>query len=125
MKIYNIYLKKDSDNPVESVKVLREGGFHIWAGILHVIWALFHRMWFLAAILFIMMATMAYIGTLNVLAYEGVIFMRIGFFAWVGFTANDWLAKNMEKKGYILTDVVSAETVFEAQKKYSESCTQT
>lgn len=122
MKLYNIYLKKDSDNPIESIKVIQERGFHIWAGILHVVWALFNRMWFLAALLFIIMAAMAYVSTLNVIAYEAVVFMRLGFFAWVGFSANDWRCQKAEQDGYVLIDIVSAETIIQAQKKYAESC---
>ena len=108
---------------MESVKVIKQGGFHIWAGILHVIWALYNRMWFLAAVLFLIMAAMTYVGTLNIFAYEAVVFARIGFFAWVGFTANDWICEKLEQDGYVLTDLVAANSVFEAQKKYSEHCT--
>ena len=43
-KIYNIYIKKDADNALEDIIMVKEG-FSIFAFIFSVFWAAYHRAW--------------------------------------------------------------------------------
>jgi hypothetical protein len=121
MKIYNVYIKKDSENPLETAKFIREGGFNLIAAVLHFMWALVHKMWFWSAICFITLAILTYLGSTDIFVYEAVIIMRIGHFCWIGLNANDWHASTLEKQGYVLSDIVAGNTELEAQTKFIRS----
>lgn len=118
MKIYTVHVKKDSESPLETAKFVREGGFSFLAGIFQLFWALFNKMWFCAALLFLAQACLVGIEKSGFLTYEATLVLRTGFFVLVALSANDWFRGNLKQKGYVITDVVSARSELEAQAKF-------
>jgi hypothetical protein len=118
MKIYTVHLKKGSDSPLETAKFVREGGFSVLAGVFQLFWALFNKMWFCAALLFLAQACLVGIEKSGWLTHEANLVLRAGFFVFVALSANDWFRANLQHKGYVLTDVVFAKSELEAQAKF-------
>lgn len=117
MKIYTVHLKKDSQTSLEDTIFVKEG-FSLWGAIFQPLWALYNRMWLyalllvLVAVFFIILQKYAIIGgaTASVL--------KFGFLIFVGFSANDWYRKSLSKKGFVLFDIVSANSLLEAKHRF-------
>lgn len=118
MKVYTVHLKPDSNIPFETAKFVREGGFSILAGVFQLFWALYHKMWFCAALVFLVQACLVAIEKSGWLVYEATLVLRVGFFLFIGLSANDWFRANLKHKGYVLSDVVVAKNELEAQAKF-------
>ncbi len=97
---------------------LKKEGFSLWAAVLQVFWALYHRMWLCSAALFF--ASMVFLALENnaILNESAMTVLRLGFFILVGYSANDWLRASMDKKGYEIFDVVYAKNLDEAKQRF-------
>lgn len=118
--IYSIYVRNDVANPLESTIVVKDG-FSFIAFLLSIFWALYHRVWGLAALCFFVMAIIGLVEQQGLLTREMADILTLAFSVWVGFEANDWRAASLENKGYVLLDVVSARNEYEAQKRFFDN----
>ena len=115
-RIYTVHLRPESAAPDREAVLIREG-FAFWAGLLTVLWALRHRLWFWAIILFAVQigltAAVDFYGlTPLVLLASGV-----ALFLLVGFEAADWRRAALARRGWVLADVVSAPNPEEALRR--------
>jgi len=122
MKLYTVYVKKDDATPLENAKFVQDGGFVIWAGLFQVFWALYKRMWFAASLIFLAQACLVALEKSGYLTPGATIVLRLGFFALLGFSANDWEKADLEYKGYVMVGVVYAGNKFDAKAKFIHSC---
>lgn len=116
-KIYNVYIKKSQQNAIESALFVRDG-FNIWAFIFEIFWFAYHRVWLVIFGLILFYAIKIYLlhsGFINLLQAD-VLTLALKFF--LGFEASNFREKHLEKKGYILIDVVTAHDEMEAQKRF-------
>jgi Protein of unknown function (DUF2628) len=110
-KIYSVYVKKDSKNPLETAIFVRQG-FNFWAFLLTPIWAIYNRLWLLFIIL--TAATVAFeLG--NAPEFNAV---SLVMSVWFGFEANGFKASKLERKGYIIFDVVTGIDTVAAEARF-------
>lgn len=115
MKIYSIYSKSAGD---DTDPIIIKQGFSIWAAIFNVLWALYHRMWSIAAVTLFVAFSISYfqvVTELKQLAY----LIDIATMAVFGFFASEIREFHAGLKGYELTDVIVAADDDEAEMKYT------
>ncbi len=116
-KFFAVYVKKDSKSSFEDTIILKQR-FNFFAFIFSTFWALYHRIWWLFFTMAAIEGLIFYETNLNP---ESVMIFRmiaLSIQVWLGFEANDIRGKNLEKKGYILLDVVSAQDETEANRRF-------
>lgn len=119
-KIYNVYLKPKAKNPLET-SIFIEEGFSFMAFIFNAFWALYYRVWSLFIFSIVVMILFELLGIKLGLSNEAVNILNIGLYAWIGFEANNWRGASLEKRGYILYDVVSATNSLGAKQRFFDS----
>lgn len=119
-KIYNVYIKKDVSDPFEQMEFVPEG-FSLLAVFLTFFWALYYRVWSLAAFSFAVLTALEFAYLQGFMPEDMTSVLRLVFSLWVGFEANDWRASSLERRGYILYDVVSGTSEEEARIRFLDN----
>ncbi len=117
LKIYNVYTRQDEEEPLETALFVHDG-FSLWAFVFHTFWALYHKVWHLAILCIILFGSLFY-AQMNIYL-NPVIFaiIGIGLRLWVGYEANKWYTRSLEKRGYILFDIVAGRNKEEAELRF-------
>lgn len=116
-RMYAVYVKPGQPHGAERPRLVREG-FNLYAFLFGFFWALYQRLWWQAAMVFAFNLAIVYAGKANLLTQESFGAIQMGFQMFVGFQANDWRQLRLRRKGYILTDIVSAESLTKAEQRY-------
>lgn len=117
MKFYAIYMKTQSEQPLETIDCVC-ARFSFMAGVFQGFWALYQRMWVVAALLFALEALMAFAKIQGVMGEVSLAVINLALLAYVGFSASDWREASLKRKGFQLMDVVVARNEMEAQQRY-------
>ncbi len=117
MKFFAVYIKTDAEAPLETVKCVGTK-FSFIAGIFQGFWALYHRIWWLAALLIAIEAMLGYARVEQWLDGGSIALVNLAIFAVVGFSANDWQEANLRHKGYTLMNVLVARNEMEAKARF-------
>lgn len=121
MKLFNIYIKKSSNNSIDDLAVVKDN-FSYSAFLFNFLWFLQHRMWkestasILIVIVFIAAYHTGFFMTSNLL---------IAWFGWmmvVGLNADYWYEKMLIKDGYKFFGNVFAENKDEAKLRFISNC---
>jgi hypothetical protein len=110
------YVYENPNNPGESPVIIHDG-FNLWGFLLSPFWALYHSLWFFSAFIFFMeygfvfLDRMAFFGAFIPLA-------KILFKLFIGLYANEILAKNYEKRGYKLVELIVAPNADKALQRF-------
>lgn len=107
MRIYMVHVVSEAGN-ADPDPVLLKDGFSFCAFLFTVFWALWHRMWLVAALIFGGLALLEAVFVLSGAAEELALIVRLAFYVMIGFGANDWLSASLLKRGYVLAGVVAA-----------------
>ncbi len=110
-KIYSVFVKRDAKNPLETAVVIKNG-FDIWAFLFVGVWALYNRLWLVSLIVLPLSALMFANDS------PPVALISILFSVWFGFEANNFKALKLQKKGYILFDVVTGTDKLAAETRF-------
>ncbi len=89
--------------------VLVKEGFCWPAFLFGFLWALWHRMWLTALLLFLAEALLAVVAAALGLATMAQIALSAGFMLFVGFGANDWRRRSLRRRGFEEGPVLVAE----------------
>lgn len=118
-KIYSVYLKKDSANPLETA-IFLEDGFNLYAFFFGALWALYHRVWILFLVLLLFGGTIEYLLMSELPGMNEATYMALQFAIaiWVGYEANDWRGAALEKKAYVLYEIIAAHSLLDAQRRF-------
>ena len=117
MRIFTIYLRRHGLNPVKDIVVLKDG-FSWPAFLIGSLWALWHRMWWVA------LGLVTAAGAINGL---GPLFFSdsysppvlVGALALLsGLLAHDLRVWTLERQGFVLGAIVSAESPEFALRRY-------
>lgn len=119
MKIYTVHVRPDTQQAQEKPIFLREG-FNWMAFFFGGFWALYHRLWWYAAVIVFVNIALGLIAKEGILSRDAMMAVQLGFQAIVGFYANDWLRAKLEKRGYVFADVTAADSELRAEQRYFE-----
>lgn len=107
MKVYTVHLRTWSAAPDREAVLVREG--FCWpAFVFSAAWALYHRMWFVAALM--LAATLGLAALQDVLGLDEFVVEAIGLVLalWIGFEANDWRRAALRRRGFAEAGIVVA-----------------
>lgn len=119
MKVYTVHIQPGASDALEKPEFVREG-FNIFAFLFTFLWAFYHRLW--GAGLFLIAFHMAFYSMLDagLIARGSVEMAQLAFQIIVGLQGHDWIRLQLEKKGYVLSDVVTGGSLIEAERRYFE-----
>lgn len=117
MKFYAVYMKPDSADALESVRLVPQK-FSWMAAIFQGLWALYHRLWWMAAVLIAVNLAFGYLDQQAIVGPEVTLILNLAIFAIVGFWAPDWLEADLLKKHYVLMEVVACRDETEAKHRF-------
>ncbi len=110
MNIYSVYTDstKKKNNPI-----LIKQGFSLVAGIFNFFWAIYHKMWLVASMIFIVALT---IGSATSLCLVYSVNVAILFL--FGFFSSEIQEYYAVRRGFELSDIVLSQTEEEAELRY-------
>ncbi len=117
MRIYTVHLRRPLLQPERDLQLVPEA-FSWFAFLLPVVWALWHRLWLLAAALLALELALGALLTQLDLAplVAGVI--SLGLALLVGLLANDLRRLSLDRAGYIEAAVVAGRDASEAERRF-------
>lgn len=112
MRCYTVHSR-----PGEDIVVIREG-FSWGAFLFTALWALWHRLWL--AFLALAVLLLAVDTATELLGVSELIATAIGLAVslLIGFQANDWRRRALERRGYVFAGVVAAQDADAALRRY-------
>ena len=119
IKTYTVHVKPDAPSPVETAAFVKEG-FHLWAFVFGILWALYHRLWTMALIYLLCNIALGVLGEQLGMSDAGLGIMQLGFQAIMAYLADDFRRKSLKKQGYIIADIVTAESDLRAELRFFE-----
>jgi hypothetical protein len=119
LRIYSVHLNPRDANPYESAVFIAEG-FNLYAFIFTGFWALYHRLWWMALLFFTLHMGSGHYGAAVGLSVTSVGVLEFGFRLMIGLSANDMWRTQLEKRGWVMSDVVVAYSQLEATHRYYE-----
>lgn len=117
MKIYTVHIKPEDAHAYEKPVFVREG-MNIWAFLLPLLWALYEKLWWKAAMIFAIEILLMFMAKHHVQGEIGMLVIQLGFHFWVAQEGNDWIRAGLAKRGYITSDIVSGDSAVRAQQRY-------
>lgn len=117
MKIYTVHVKPGAG---EQVPVFVREGFNVFAFLFHFFWALYHRLWAPAVVIFVVNAMLVLLMREHVLSQNGIVALQLGFQFLVGAHGNDWVRARLVQDGYILADISAGDNLLRAEQRYFE-----
>ena len=117
LRVYTVHINPSLQHPYEDAEFVKEG-FNFWAFAFTGFWALYNRIWFNSLAIFIINGFIAKAilnGELNHL--QGIV-AQLAFHLLIGFFANDWLRSKLRKKGFIIADIVTGDSLLKAEQRF-------
>lgn len=119
MKIYTVHAKPDNKGSYEKPILLREG-FNIYAFLFTFLWALYHRLWLVAAVIFCVNTAFVFLNEMHYLSPAHTSIIQLAVNILIGFHANDWLRSALTRRGYIMADIAASDSQLRAEQRYFE-----
>lgn len=116
-KIYTVYVCPEAEEPLETM-VLIPDSFSIWAFLFHALWALYHQLWRVFFTLFFVIGSVSALGMQGVISPEAAEVLRLGIAIWLGFEASDLWGAALERKGYVVYDIVAASDESQGRQRF-------
>ncbi|MEE8274937.1 MAG: DUF2628 domain-containing protein [Alphaproteobacteria bacterium] len=117
MRVYTVLVDPAATATDQNAVLVREG-FSWPAALFTVLWALYHRLWLWAAILFaagaVLGAGAAWLG-LDAVSRAAI---QLGYMALVGLNAEDWRRRRLVKRGYIFAGVAVGRNLVTAEQRF-------
>ncbi len=113
MRTYTIHSR-----PGERDAVVVKEGFSWGAFLFTVLWALWHRLWLTFLALFVILLAIDAAADLLGLGEAITSIIGLAVSVWIGFSANDWRRRGLERRGYVLSAVVAAQDGDAALRRY-------
>lgn len=117
MRLYTVHLSGRATSPDRDAVLVREG--FCWPACLFtVFWALWHRMW-LVALMLVLAGAGLNIG-LKALGFDSLsqAAVMLGYLVLVGYGANDWRRRALERSGLVEVGVVVGDRREAAERRY-------
>ncbi len=120
MKIYTVHLRRHGLDPDRDLLVVKEG-FSWPAFFLSFLWALWHRLWVLAGVIFLVSTAIGLSGLKLQLDPLSQSALSLGLAAIVGYLGNDLRRRRLERLGFALADVSSGDAADAALRRYLDA----
>lgn len=122
MKIYTVHVKPSADDayPLErqAGAIFVPEGFSIWAFLFQVLWALYHRLWLVALLMFVALVVVnAVIGYAG-LSGGSAFLVQFLVALLIGAEAQNLRRWTLKRRGYELRAVVAGDVVADAEHRY-------
>lgn len=117
MKIFAVLSKKDIKDYFKDVIYVEEE-FSLTAALFSGIWSLYHRMWKVSTIIFIVSCLVYLLFDNNKINQDLMAPLLFAFSLYIGSNANDWYTKSLLARGYEFKGVIAAKNLEEAQLKF-------
>ena len=114
--IYEVY--ENPGLPEEEQTELVCLGFSIWAFLFHIFWLAYKRLWFAFVVFVALYGGVVAIGESFGLSPVAIGLMQLVLQFWLGASAAELRAESLERQGYRLVDVATAESAWRAERRY-------
>lgn len=116
-KLYTVHLHPDAVEPYETLKFIPES--FSWGGfVFNGLWLLYHRLWFLGIVFFIGIVLLSLLGAWFPAHMASFTIIRMVLCWYIGLQGHDMVRAALRKQGYLLVDVVAADSLIEAQQRF-------
>ncbi len=119
MKLYTVHVRP-GETAADISPVFIKEGFCLPAFIIPLPWALYQRLWLVAAGLVAYAVLLSMLTGAHVIGQLSAVLLHLAMNAALGFHANDFLRARLARRGYILSDVTAADSYLRAQQRYFE-----
>jgi len=120
MRLYTVHFRRFATRPERRLVLVKEG-FSWPAFFLSGLWALWHRLWLVAALMFAGGLAVAGLGALFGLGPASAAALSLGYAAILGFVANDLRCWMLETQDYDFLGVASGANQDEAARRCLEA----
>ncbi len=118
-KIYTVHVDPDSAHPYEKPVFIREG-FNIFAFMFMALWMLYQRIWLAAAVLIVFEIAMMKLDEAGIFSPLSISIMHLAVQVLVGFHANDLQRARLRRKGYVVADIATGDSLLRAEQRFFE-----
>lgn len=118
MKLYTVHARPGT-SMVEKPVFIKEG-FNLWAFLLTVVWALYHRLWLVSLLLVAFNVTMFYCVRIQLFSSISFGILHLAFHVICGLYGNDWIRAKLTRRGYIMADITAGDSLLRAEQRYFE-----
>lgn len=119
MKLYSAFLKKNKEEAIEDLVLLKEG-FSWSAFLFSGLWFVYHRMWKEVFALIIINFIFAAFGKSGLLSNFDLVCLELTMAVIIGLNANYWYANYLKERSYKLTGLVFGKNSIEAKINFIE-----
>ena len=117
MRHYTVHLRRHGLDPDRDLVLVKEG-FSWPAFFFSVLWALWHRLWLVAGIFFLVQLAMSLILAVWTPDPVAAIGMSVGTALILAYAANDLWRWALERLGFVETAVVAADSRDDAERRF-------
>jgi hypothetical protein len=118
-KLFTVHIHPDGAQPYDSTRFVPEG-FSVLAFLFHGFWLWFHRAWLAGLCVISVIVALHMAGESSMLSLASVGLLQFLTRIFIGLQAYDMQRSALKKRGFVLVDVVAAESLLDAQQKFFE-----
>ena len=118
LRVYTVHINPSLPHPYEEAEFIEEGfNFRAFVFSTFGLWALYHRLWLPFVFLFIFNGFLFSLSTADSNSI-GMFAVQIGVNVIIGYLANDWLRGKLKRKGFIIADIVTGDSLISAEQRF-------
>ncbi|MGE0754830.1 MAG: DUF2628 domain-containing protein [Alphaproteobacteria bacterium] len=118
-KLYTVHIDPEDPPPHGNPVFIREG-FNIYAFLFVPFWALYNRLWLVAAVLIGLQVLFLGLAQEHIISHVSKNLLYFVIQVLIGFHANDLLRSRLQRKGFVLADVAAGENQLRAEQRFFE-----
>ena len=117
LRVYTVHINPSLQHPYEKAEFIKEG-FNFSAFAFTALWGLYNRMWLNSLAILLINGFIAQALLKGEINHQQVIVIQFAFHLLIGFFANDWLRSKLRKKGFIIADIVTGDSLLKAEQRF-------
>lgn len=117
MRVYTVHIRQWSAASDREAVFVREG-FSWGAFFCSVLWALWYRLWVAALLIFAVSVLLGIAGSLLRLDPLMQSALGLALALIIGWEANDWRRRALDRRGYVTAAVIAARSRLEAERRF-------
>ena len=117
MRIYTVHLRREGLNPDTDLILVREG-FSLAATLFSVLWALWHRLWLVAAVIAVIDVAIGFMMRAAGATSTTQVAISVGLALLIGCVGNDLWRWTLRGRGFVDAGVVAGENAEMATRRF-------